>query len=551
MINPLRPDGAIRLWVIMLLAALFWGAEYWQRDLWEPDEARFAYVAREMRQDGHWLVPYRSGEFYAHKPPLMFWLINAVSTLNGGEINRITTRLPTLAGTILSLWTTGRIAAVLFGGAAGWMAPMLLAVTALFWKVNGMGQIDGLLCGLEMLAFWLLFSTPEPKGRGQFRVAAAYLIMGLAILAKGPVGLLVPLGAWVAFTAFSGEPRRLRRAHLLWGPPLALLPVALWLGAIVYFKAAPEGFFDELLFKQNVGRVTGEFASGHNKPVWYFAQYFIIDFLPWTLLLPAAVLALKKTPADRKAVKSVTAWLLFVILFFSLSSTKRNLYTLMAYPAAAMLLAAGWDRIAAAPARFRLGSQRFLAGLFLLAGLAMTLAAPVIYLFKVAVPVETGWLIPGGLVLAVTGVLLLRKASLADAGGRRWLVTAWGGMALTLWLTAALFYPAMNPLKAPYALAEAAQIYLPKGQDLLIYRINGEIQALYCNARGRSCDDVGQLAEAIAEQKRGLIVMHDKQWADIGDLPELAGAIRGTYKMGSKTLIWAAFDLKEQEQGSN
>jgi len=57
---------------VILLAAVLWGSEYFSRTLWEPDEARYVYVAREMRADSHWLVPHRSGEYYAHKPPLMF-----------------------------------------------------------------------------------------------------------------------------------------------------------------------------------------------------------------------------------------------------------------------------------------------------------------------------------------------------------------------------------------------------------------------------------------------------------------------------------------------
>jgi len=75
--QPLRFDRTIPFFLLFLLALFLWGGEYARRDLWAPDEARFALVAREMREGGHWLVPFRQGEFYAHKPPLMFWLINA------------------------------------------------------------------------------------------------------------------------------------------------------------------------------------------------------------------------------------------------------------------------------------------------------------------------------------------------------------------------------------------------------------------------------------------------------------------------------------------
>lgn len=538
--SALRQDGSVRLWVMALLVAVFWGGEYWRRDLWEPDEARYAYVAREMRQDGHWLVPHRSGEPYAHKPPLIFWMNNAFATFNGGEINRVTTRLPTFLGTILSLWATGRIAAVLFGGMAGWMAPMVLSVTALFFVVNGMGQIDGLLCGLEMLAFWMLLSASiiPPRQRG-LRLAVAGLAMGLAVLAKGPVGLLVPLGAWVSFCLFSKRRHLLLHSYMLWVPLLALLPVVLWLAAIVYFKAAPDGFLDELLFKQNVGRASGSFAVGHKRTIWYFFAYFIVDFLPWLPLLPAALAALRRDDDTRTARHGVLAWFVFVILFFTLSATKRNLYTLMAYPAAAILLAAGWERIAAAPFRMRLVSQRLFAWMLLAVGTVLTLAEPVVLVFGLEVPISLWAAVPGGLVFMVTGGLLIRHSRRIHP--RRWFVMAWGGVACALWLTAFFLYPALNPIKVPYALASAARRYLPQGQDLLLYQINGEIQAFNCHARGKVCDTREALMAAMTSQQRGLVVIPHRKWDDVSDIPAIVSGIRGDYRMGGKKLVWVAF----------
>lgn len=543
--NALRPDGSVRLWLIAALAALFWGTEYWQRDLWEPDEARYAYVAREMRQDGHWLVPHRSGEYYAHKPPLIFWLNNAFATFNGGEINRLTTRLPTLLGTILSLWTTGRIAAILFGGTAGWMAPMVLAVSALFWNVNGTGQIDGLLCGLQMLAFWLLFSASiEPRRQTGLRLASAGLSMGLAVLAKGPVGLLVPLGAWISFCLFSGRRRLLLRPEMLWVPALALLPVAWWLASVLYFEAAPDGFLDELFFKQNIGRVAGRFAEGHRKPAWYFLACFLQDFLPWTPLLPVATVALCRHDDCRTARHGVTAWLVFVILFFTLSATKRNLYTLMAYPAAAMLMAAGWDRIAAAPGRLRRVAQHAVAGMVLAAGTAMILAEPTVRGMGADVPVRLWVLIPGGLALLASGGMLLRHAG--GTSPQRWFLTLWIGTAFTLWMTSILLYPVLNPVKAPYALVAAARAHLPEGQELLLYKMHGEIQAFYCHARGKVffCRDA--LEGMIRMQRQGLVVLSRRDWNEISNIPAIAEGIRGDYRMGSKQLVWVAFKDNSQ-----
>ena len=61
-------------WLLIALAIVLWGGGYLRRGLWEPDEARYAYVAREMREGGHWFIPHLHDELYPDKPPLMFWL---------------------------------------------------------------------------------------------------------------------------------------------------------------------------------------------------------------------------------------------------------------------------------------------------------------------------------------------------------------------------------------------------------------------------------------------------------------------------------------------
>ena len=157
--NPASQEGRaearphrVPLGVIALLALVLWGGQYVRRDLWEPDEARYAYVAREMRETGCWFVPHRNGEIYGHKPPLMFWMINASSVLTGGHITSVSTRLPSLAGAILALWAATALAAAWFGTRAAWRTLFVLMTSYLFWQQGSMGQIDALLCGLQMAA---------------------------------------------------------------------------------------------------------------------------------------------------------------------------------------------------------------------------------------------------------------------------------------------------------------------------------------------------------------------------------------------------------------
>jgi 4-amino-4-deoxy-L-arabinose transferase-like glycosyltransferase len=69
MARGLRRDLAL----LALAGALVYLPALGARDVWNPDEARYAEVAREMRERGSWLIPYLNGEVYGQKPPLSFW----------------------------------------------------------------------------------------------------------------------------------------------------------------------------------------------------------------------------------------------------------------------------------------------------------------------------------------------------------------------------------------------------------------------------------------------------------------------------------------------
>jgi 4-amino-4-deoxy-L-arabinose transferase-like glycosyltransferase len=87
------------LLVLTLLAALLYFPGLGRRDLWNPDEARYAQVAREMRQTGSWALPHLNGQLYTQKPPLLFWSIAGFGIL-GGEIDETAARLPSVLAAV-------------------------------------------------------------------------------------------------------------------------------------------------------------------------------------------------------------------------------------------------------------------------------------------------------------------------------------------------------------------------------------------------------------------------------------------------------------------
>ena len=336
------------------------------RDLWNPDEPRYAEVAREMLEPPlapeHFFVPRLNGETYAHKPPLHFWNIAFFGALRGG-VDEVAARLPSLFAGVGSVLVVFALAGRLFGRAAAWLAaPVFLTSALVMWNAR-VGQIDMTLTFLELLAilFWArgYFATRvgPARSRGAWSSLAFFACAGLATLAKGPVGLIVPLLAVTLFLAFERDRAgfaelRVGRGLLLW----AAIVLA-WFGPAVWM--AGRSYFDALLVDQTLSR----YAAGvyHPKPWYYYFQTLPGTFAPWTLLAPVAVHAAfrrsREEPESRhaRAVRFLLIWIASTFVFFSLSGGKRTVYLLALAAPLAMLTAHGvllirdrWPRYRAA-----------------------------------------------------------------------------------------------------------------------------------------------------------------------------------------------------------
>lgn len=335
------PPAWMRLAVLALGLALFLpglGA----RDLWNPDEPRYALVAREMVERGDYLVPHLNGAVYRQKPPLLFWAIAASGGLLGG-VGPTAARLPSAlaaAGTLLLVFELGRM---LFGLRTGWLAAAVLGTAArLLWQ-GRVGQIDMLLVFLVTLAvyFWV-----RAHFEGEERLAPLFFAAaGLATLAKGPVGLLPPLLSIVVYLLIRGEREALARLRVGRGLLLWAAVVLAWL-----VPAAISGggeYLRALLVDQNVTRYVDPWH--HHRPWHYYLRVVPLDFLPWSLLLPSALVVgwRRFTGRRREAFFFALAWAITTVVFFSLSPGKRTVYVLTMYPALALLVAAFVDELAA------------------------------------------------------------------------------------------------------------------------------------------------------------------------------------------------------------
>jgi 4-amino-4-deoxy-L-arabinose transferase-like glycosyltransferase len=359
--------------VAVAAAVLFFLAGTW-RDFWAPDEPDFAEQTREMLERRDLLIPYQNGVPYSEKPPLFYWAIAATTLLSGGDVHPAATRLPSAlaAGAIVfaAAWLAGRRGSrseALLAGAVTATAPVV-------WWQGQFLQIDALFSALVVwgyIAEWGVWNDPERATRWRW---ALHLLIPAGILAKGPLTLIL-LGLVAAVEC--GRVRSLRPVLDLGparGAAVALLLVVPW-----YAAAALQGgraYAYDLIVNQNWNRFWHAFD--HIQPWWFYVESVFIDFEPWTLPALAAPFLVARAGLFRERSELRLSAMVFAtaFVFLSVSQSKQGKYLLMAYPFAAVLLAAAVG--SAGPERRSSGSPlwiRLFRGYAAVAGVGLFVAA--------------------------------------------------------------------------------------------------------------------------------------------------------------------------------
>jgi len=468
-----RRPGA-RAAAILALAAILYLPSVWNRDLWAPDEPKYAEAAREMTTTGDFILPHLNGDVYPEKPPLFFWLSIAASRVPGvppGAGGRLVSVIASTA-TLLLTW---RIGAIVMGEATGALAAFLLATSVLFWQLGQSGVIDPLLTALCTTAAYGFVSHRCGARTG---MPIFYASCSLGVLAKGPVGFIVPALTALAYTSLRDGWRSLRASHPLWGIPLVIAPVALWLQAAA--SRGGSAYLETMLIKQNVGRAYDAFI--HKEPLYYFLLILPVAFLPWTVFLPQALAAsVRERVGQVRPMLFPLAWFASTFILFSAISGKKTRYMLPLFPAAALLVA-GWmmRRFFEPDGRIRHGRGAVIAAALLGVGFAGVLAAPAVAgsgllprstaatlsepgseAARAAVEAAFAW--PGNLRLIVPAVLLggccAWAVSLAFSRRGESFAALFAGWALLLATGGPLWAPVINRVKsAAYLASEITQV---------------------------------------------------------------------------------------------
>lgn len=293
------------------------------RDLWAPDEPRYAEVALESFARGDFVHLTLCGDPYPDKPPLAF-LFAALAGAPFG-FAAFALRLPTLLASLLTAWCVARLALRHHDSETALLAAPLHLTTLLVLHLGGRLQIDPLLAAFTTAAI-----TAIETGKAPWIAGAC---TGLAALAKGPI-------AWLFIAVWLLLRRGVVRTHVhrhrssyLAASALAVLPLAAW--ATLALLREPS-LARELLFEQHLGRILT--ARSHPAPVYEPLLELSVFTLPWTPLVVRGVIDGLRSPRGSFARRS-TWFVLTALAFFSVVADKRELYLLPVYPLLAILAA--------------------------------------------------------------------------------------------------------------------------------------------------------------------------------------------------------------------
>lgn len=305
-----------------------------------PDEPRYTEIAREMYETGDWITPRLGGLHWFEKPALTYWLVASGFQLFG--VSEFAARFPialfSSLGVFLLFWFGQRVDTTRFG----YLSAAALASSAIWVGFSRAATFDlPLAVAMEMalLAFFLWVR----ENKDWFWYACCFG-MGLAMLAKGLVGIVLPaaiIGLFLLLTRHLGS--LLKRPQLLFiGAVIFLATCATWY-APMFLRHGHE-FWQEFFVGHHFQRfLTNKYK--HPQPVYFFTFIAILGCLPWSFIFVTQAAATLKRWRELFTPHSLPLflwlWVVVVVGFFSISTSKLTGYILPAFPAIALLV--GWQ----------------------------------------------------------------------------------------------------------------------------------------------------------------------------------------------------------------
>lgn len=365
------------IWLLLIAWVTFLG-NLGSTGLVDETEPLFAEASRQMTVTGDWVTPYFNGNTRFDKPILIYWLMAICYKLIG--VNSWAVRLPSAIAAIalmifcfvtLRYFGFATPAAVSQDGSrtqrqlwlSAWIGSALVAfnLQTIIWAHQGVSDmlLSGCI-GTALLCFFWGYAeeVKSKKVKGKSKkfflpnrwYLGFYIFSALAVLTKGPVGIVLPGIIILAFLVYVGKFKEVCQEIGIIGGGFIFLLITLPWYILVTLKNG-SSFINAFFGYHNFDRFTGV-VNGHDAP-WYF--YFLvvfIGFIPWSIYLPLAITRIRfwqhkfwrEQPRSAQLSLFAFFWFVVIFLFFTLATTKLPSYTLPLIPSAAILVSLIWSQ---------------------------------------------------------------------------------------------------------------------------------------------------------------------------------------------------------------
>ena len=522
---------AILVLCVLCLVVFFF--QLGSHPLWDVDEGMHASTSKDMVLSGDWVTTRVNGKNFYDKTVLFNWFA-ALSFLVFG-FTEFAARMPAALlglGTVLVTYLLGRR---LFGPRAGLLGGVVLATGPEFIVLSRSVMHDISLAFFITLAlsfFFIAFSTGHRRG---VNLVLFYASLGFAVLAKGPIGLLLPGLIIGLFLLVKGRLAFLKEMSLGWGALVFLAVAAPW---YVLISIRNEDYVSYFFLKQNFGNFLSKVQAHHPEHFYYYVPVLLGGMLPWSFFVPLAVVRPLRQGLRNldDGVLFLLLWFSVIFLFFSAANSKLATYILPAFPAVALLVGRLWDeKMTTAAAGLRKGIGWSLAPLpvlFLAATIYIMVKRPEARKLQTLYGMSLQDM--SGLLIALTVILFI--ALLFFLARKYW--SSFSALA-AMFVVGMLFFitayaPIMDPYRSTRTLAKEMDSALPPGEPLVFFWRLWDSALFYTDRRATILHTEKELLDYLGSRKTALCVIEKERYRQF---PLVMAASSVLDEEGNKLLI--------------
>jgi len=296
------------------------------RALWDIDEGKHATTSQDMVLSGDWITPQYNGEKFYDKPPLHNWLV-AISFLIFG-FTEFAARLPAALLGLGCVMTTYLLGRQIFGVTAAFLSSLVLASSAEYIVLSRVVVHDISLTFFITLALALFYLGYKNEKHRRRLFFAGYAAMGFAVLAKGPIGVLLPVTIIGLFIIFKRQLNFLREMQIGWGILIFFAIASPWY--ILISLRDPE-YVRYFFIEKNLGSFISKEVR-HSEPFYFHIPLLMGGMFPWSTFLPLALFRGFRSRGTTYNDGTLFALIWFAVIFiFFLLQVQNSVHTFSHY----------------------------------------------------------------------------------------------------------------------------------------------------------------------------------------------------------------------------